>query len=196
VRHNKRGLRTRDAILRPKALQRTYPKMKRPAWGIVFFCAAAGLAGPAGAEPAAGGPSANLTIRVENVLPSGGILRLGVYDRGRYPDDNSTPIASANVAAISGETTVILRNLPPGLYAIEAFQDVNANGQMDTSWLGLPQEPFGFSRDAVPFLSKPSFDDVKFTLAAGDNVQILHLQSLIKPSPADRARDAVRDRQQ
>jgi len=112
--------------------------------GDRLFCAAAGLAGPAGAEPAAGGPSANLTIRVENVLPSGGILRLGVYDRGRYPDDNSTPIASANVAAISGETTVILRNLPPGLYAIEAFQDVNANGQMDTSWLGLPQEPFGF----------------------------------------------------
>ena len=165
-------------------------------WGIVFVCASSWLAGPTSADPATGGPVANLTIRIENVLPSGGILRLGVYDQARYPDDNSTPIAFANVTAVSGETTVVLPNIPPGIYAIEAYQDVNSNNQMDTSWLGLPQEPFGFSRDAVPFLSKPSFDDVKFTLAAGDNVQVLHLQSLTKPSPADRARDAVRDRQQ
>jgi uncharacterized protein (DUF2141 family) len=66
---------------------------------------------------------------------------------------------------------------------------------MDMSWLGLPEEPFGFSRDAIPFLGKPSFDKVKFTLVAGENVQILHLQSLTEPSPADRARDAVRARQ-
>ena len=169
--------------------------MNRPAWGIVFVCAVSWLVGPASAESVMGGPVANLTIRIENVLPSGGILRLGVYDQGSYPDDNSTPVASANVVAISGETTITLRNLPPGIYAVEAFQDVNANNKMDTSWLGLPQEPFGFSRDAVPFLGKPSFDEVKFTLVAGENEQVLHLQSLTKPSPADRARDAVRARQ-
>jgi uncharacterized protein (DUF2141 family) len=154
------------------------------------------MAGPTSADPATGGPVTNLTIRIENVLPSGGILRLGVYDQAGYPDDNSTPIAFANVTAVSGETTVVLPNIPPGIYAIEAYQDVNSNNQMDTSWLGLPLEPFGFSRDAVPFLSKPSFDQVKFTLVDGENIQILHLQSLTGPSPADRARDAVRARQQ
>ena len=170
--------------------------MRWHAWGIVFVCAFSCLAGPTSADPATGGPVANLTIRIENVLPSGGILRLGVYDQAGYPDDNSTPIASADVTAVSGETTVTLRNIPPGIYAIEVFQDVNSNNKMDTSWLGLPLEPFGFSRDAVPFLSKPSFDQVKFTLVDGENIQILHLQSLTGPSPADRARDAVRARQQ
>jgi len=171
------------------------PRMMWRARGIVFVCACSWLAGPACAAPATSGPVADLTIRIENVLPSGGILRLGVYDQARYPDDNSTPVASANVTAVSGETIVTLRNIPPGIYAIEAFQDVNANNQMDTSWLGLPLEPFGFSRDAVPFLGKPSFDQVKFALVTGENLQILHLQSLTGPSPADRARDAVRARQ-
>ena len=61
---------------------------------------------------------------------------------------------------------------PPGTYAIQTFQDVNSNDKMDTNWLGLPLEPFGFSHDAKPFLSKPSFDDVKFTVAAGENSQV------------------------
>lgn len=152
----------------------------------------AGLACTAAAQPK---PTADLTIRVENVLPSGGILRLGLYDEKLYPDDNSTPVASANVTAVAGETIVTLHGLPPGTYAIETFQDVNGNGKMDTSWIGLPLEPFGFSLDATPFLSKPSFGEVKFTLAAGENIQVIHLQNSVKSSPAAKARDSVRTRQ-
>ena len=66
---------------------------------------------------------------------------------------------------------------------------------MDTTWLGLPLEPFGFSRDAKPFLSKPSFDEVKFAVAAGENSQSLHLQNMTSNSPSDKARDALRARQ-
>jgi len=139
--------------------------------------------------------AADLTIRVENVLQAGGVLRLGLYDAALYPDDNSKPIASADVPAIGGETVITLHGVAPGVYAIEAFQDVNANNKMDTTWMGLPLEPFGFSQDAKPFLSKPSFDDVKFTLAAGANSLIIHLQNSIKDSPANKARDAIRARQ-
>ena len=91
---------------------------------------------------------------MENVLP-GGVIRLGVYDEAHYPDDSSTPIASADIPAIAGETVITLHGISPGVYAVETFQDVNANGKMDTTWIGIPLEPFGFSQDAVPFLSKP-----------------------------------------
>ncbi|MDB5734939.1 MAG: hypothetical protein JWP16_1639 [Alphaproteobacteria bacterium] len=149
---------------------------------------AAGLAG----SPAV---AATLTIRVENVAAAGGVLRLGLYDAARYPDDNSRPVASADVPAIPGETVITLHGVPPGTYAIQTFQDINANDRMDSSWLGLPLEPFGFSQDATPFLSKPSFDDVKFTVVAGENSQTLHLQTMSKDSPTNKARDAVRARQ-
>ena len=139
--------------------------------------------------------TATLTIRVENVLPAGGTLRLGLYTAALYPDDESKPVASADVPAVAPETTIVLHNIPPGVYAIQTFQDVNSNNKMDTSWLGLPLEPFGFSLDATPFLSKPSFDAVKFTLAPGDNSQTLHLQTMTKDSPTNKARDALRARQ-
>jgi uncharacterized protein (DUF2141 family) len=81
-------------------------------------------------------------------------------------------------------TMVTLKDLPPGRYAIESFQDVNGNGRMDTSWLGLPEEPFGFSRDAKPFLSRPGFGEVAFLLAAGENSQTLHLQNSSRTASA------------
>jgi len=159
--------------------------------GLIFpilICVWAGQAGAAA-------PTANLTIHIENVTEKGGIVRLGVYDEARYPDDNAKPVASADVAAVSGETVITLHGIAPGVYAIETFQDENSNNKMDTSWVGLPLEPFGFSRDATPFLSKPSFDDVKFTLAAGENSQVIHLQNSIKNTATDKARDTLRARQ-
>jgi uncharacterized protein (DUF2141 family) len=153
------------------------------------------LLGIAGTLSAAQAAAADLTIRVENVLPAGGVLRLGLYNAALYPDDDSKPIASADVPAIGGETVVTLHGIAPGIYAIEAFQDVNANNKMDTSWVGLPLEPFGFSQDAKPFLSKPAFDEVKFALAAGENIQVIHLQNSIRDSAANKARDAIRARQ-
>lgn len=169
--------------------------MTRRKFSFLLLLSVAAQAGPVCTATAQPKSTADLTIRVENVLPSGGVIRLGVYDEKLYPDDNSTPAASANVPAVAGETVITLHGLTPGTYAIETFQDVNANGKMDTSWIGLPLEPFGFSLDATPFLSKPSFVEVKFVLAAGENVQVIHLQNSIKGSPAAKARDSVRTRQ-
>ncbi|HWA69190.1 MAG TPA: DUF2141 domain-containing protein [Rhizomicrobium sp.] len=161
----------------------------------ILFALAGALFSLAGAPGLAWAQTASLTIHVLDVLPAGGILRLGLYDAARYPDDDSSPVASADVPALPGGTVITLHGIPPGTYAVQAFQDVNSNNKMDTSWLGLPLEPFGFSRDARPFLSKPSFDEVKFILAAGDNIQVIHLQNLSRNSPTNKARDAIRTRQ-
>ena|SRR5258705_10145955 len=142
---------------------------------IGWMLLAAGLVSPARAQE----PIATLVIHIEDVSPKGGILRLGLYDEARYPDDASTPVASADVKAEMGDTVITLTNIPPGVYAIQTFQDINANNKMDTSWFGLPQEPFGFSRDAEPRLSKPRFSAVKFEVVPGMNVQTLHLQNSI-----------------
>ena len=145
---------------------------------LAWLVAAVALVQPARAAEIAvqHPPAATLTIHVLNVV-EGGTLRLGVYDRASYPDDNSKPVASADVKAVAGETTIVLHDVPPGVYAIETYQDVNDNDRMDTTWLGLPLEPYGFSRDAHPFLSKPPFSKVKFDLAAGEQSQTLHLQN-------------------
>jgi uncharacterized protein (DUF2141 family) len=129
--------------------------------------------------PAHAGELGTLTIRVDTVSPAGGVLRLGLYDAGTYPDNDSTPVASADVTARTGEMVIVLRGIPPGVYAVETFQDVNANGKMDTTWLGIPEEPYGFSHDAKTFLSRPDFKAVSFHVGEGENEQTLHLQNSV-----------------
>ena len=179
--------RSKHVIVANGAAERRVTGMTRSRFWIFFAITWGALSLPAAA--------ASLTIHVGNVLPAGGILRLGLYDAARYPDDNSKPVASADVPATAPETVITLHNVPPGTYAIQTFQDVNSNDKMDTSWIGLPLEPFGFSQDAKPFLSKPGFDEVKFTIGTADATQVLHLQTMISRTPTDRAREAVRARQ-
>lgn len=142
---------------------------------VSLMVLAAGLVAPARAQ----GASGILVIHVQEVSPKGGILRLGLYDEAGYPNDDAKPIASADVPAQPGMTTVTLNNIPPGAYAIQAYQDTNSNDKMDTSWFGIPQEPFGFSRDARPRLSKPGFAAVRFNVGPGMNTQTLHLQNSV-----------------
>ena len=161
-----------------EACRHPYLGVVRTAAGIVAALLFAAMAVPAQAQTVAPPQpvTATLTIHVQNVA-EGGTVRLGLYDRAGYPDDNSKPVASADVKAVTGETVIVLHDVPPGVYAIETYQDVNDNDKMDTTWLGLPLEPYGFSRDARPVLSKPSFSKVKFALVAGEQSQTLHLQN-------------------
>jgi uncharacterized protein (DUF2141 family) len=133
------------------------------------------LGAPAVAEQGRPG-SATLIVRIRNVAPQG-IVRLGLYTEAEYPKDNAAWIASADVPAVGGETVVTLQNIPVGTYAVEVYQDLNSNGKMDRNFLGLPREPYGFSRDAHPRLSKPDFSRVKFEVGPGQNTQSLHLQN-------------------
>ena len=51
----------------------------------------------AAALTAAPASAADLIVHVGNVLPAGGVLRLGLYNEALYPDDDSKPIATADV---------------------------------------------------------------------------------------------------
>ena len=55
------------------------------------------------------------------------------------------------------------------------MQDINRNGKFDTTWIGLPEEPFGFSNNADPGLSEPSFKRTPFPVVAGGTTITIHL---------------------
>ena len=120
--------------------------------------------------------AATLTVKVENVGKIGGMLRLSLYNEALWSNDNSEPIASANVPAVSPETTVVLKDIAPGVYGVKTYQDANRNGKFDQNWLGWPLERYGFSNNARPRLSEPSFGHTKFTLSDGENAIVIHLQ--------------------
>ena len=53
-------------------------------------------------------------------------------------------------------------DIPPGTYAMAVIHDENMNGKLDTNWLGIPTEGYGFSNDAQGVVSAPSFSAASF----------------------------------
>ena len=118
-----------------------------------------------------------LTIKIENVSNKGGDVRIALYDRAGYSGHDQKPILATAVEARAPETVVTLPNVPRGVYAIKMFQDFNRSGSFVTNRLGIPEEPFGFSNDALPLLDQPSFDEAKFSLENGSTRIVVHLRA-------------------
>ena len=61
---------------------------------------------------------------------------------------------------------MVIEDLNPGNYAFRYFHDKNENDEMETNWMGLPTEGFGFSNNAKGLFGPPSFDKWVFELNA------------------------------
>lgn len=59
---------------------------------------------------------------------------------------------------------LLLKGIKPNEYAISIYHDANSNGKLDTNFLGLPKERYGFSNNPRTTFGPPSFEKCLFTL--------------------------------
>ncbi|MEO8590991.1 MAG: DUF2141 domain-containing protein [Flavobacteriales bacterium] len=117
------------------------------------------------------GAAAQGTLAVEVVLSEpakGGTLRLVLCpNASAFASEQGCILEQVHV---TGPIVVITRtDLTVGRYAIKAFHDVNDNGKLDTNWIGIPSEPYGFSNDAMGTFGPPSFEQAGFVVKTGAN---------------------------
>ena len=114
--------------------------------------------------------SGELTIKVANIKHEG-VLYAAVYDDKEVFEsdkgDNSQQrpgIVGGLVKKVTvGEAKGTIE-LEAGTYSIGFFIDKNDNEKLDTNFLGVPKEQFGFSNDAMGRFGPPSFEAASFTL--------------------------------
>jgi uncharacterized protein (DUF2141 family) len=103
--------------------------------------------------------AATLVIRADGIEP-GGVVYAGVCDRSF--DEATCPYKDREPAR-AGIVEFTLRNVKPGTYAVAVFHDLNGNGRLDRNFIGLPNEPYGFSND-VGRRGAPNFDGALITV--------------------------------
>ncbi|MFC5479923.1 DUF2141 domain-containing protein [Massilia suwonensis] len=99
--------------------------------------------------------AATVEVRVTGVTAKGKV-NVAVCDKARFLKQCAY---SASVPAQAGETTVLVKDVPPGTWAVLAYQDENGNNELDRNLIGIPSENYGFSRDARGKFGPPSFED-------------------------------------
>lgn len=139
-------------------------------FGLALITAAA-LASTASAQEAFG----DLNLTFPALKSTQGKIMIAVYDSAQGWSSGK-PFRVAMASAADAPPAAKIVALPPGTYAVRAFQDADENGKMGMNPFGLPIEPYGFSRDAQPNMGPPSFDAAAFEVKAGANAQAIHLK--------------------
>ncbi|MFI4988985.1 MAG: DUF2141 domain-containing protein [Alphaproteobacteria bacterium] len=120
------------------------------------------------AEPAAA-LAVELTITVENVRNDNGVVRLSVYaSRAEWPDKSTKDHDQVKPARPG--SMVFKFDVPPGIYAVNAYHDETNSNKFATNFFGMPLEGYGFSNDVRPKLSAPSFNSAAFELTPAGGV--------------------------
>ena len=84
-----------------------------------------------------------LTVQITNVTSEEGQIILAIYNSSENYDKR---IAFQEVKLKPEIDTVIFEtNVPDGQYLVMLVHDINNNGKLDTSFIGMPKEPVGLS---------------------------------------------------
>jgi uncharacterized protein (DUF2141 family) len=100
-----------------------------------------------------------LTIRVTGIRNTKGKIRLALFRDSTFVEGREIEIDSATLSA-----KVVFEKLPKGVYSVNLFHDENMNGKMDSNFMGMPVEGYGFSNNPGKRMGKPGFDETNFQL--------------------------------
>lgn len=126
----------------------------------------------ASSDPSAPPSAATVTVRMHGFRNADGQVLIAVF-RGEdgwpgAPDKAWKKL----VARVDGaRASVVLRDVPPGEYAISVVHDENGNNTLDKSWIGIPKEGIGMSNDARARMGPPKYRDAKFSVDASGATQ-------------------------
>jgi uncharacterized protein (DUF2141 family) len=99
-------------------------------------------------------------------------------DQAHFPNCKADPLAFRLTAPASEAGQLHFRNLAGGTYALAIVHDENANGQLDT-FVKIPREGYGFSRNAPVRFGPPKFGEASFTLTPGRNIQVIRMRYIL-----------------
>ncbi|HRW62121.1 MAG TPA: DUF2141 domain-containing protein [Bacteroidales bacterium] len=99
-----------------------------------------------------------LTIEIQNLRSGKGQILLSLLN------DSQEKVKGAYGKIENNKCTIIFENLNKGNYAFRYFHDENNNDKLDSNWMGIPKEGYGFSNNARVTFGPPSFNEWLFPL--------------------------------
>lgn len=116
--------------------------------------------------PVVNKPTATLQVEITNISNAKGEIRIGIYTPNEKFGGAVPGIAKIiEVKSVANQTATF--ELEPGKYALAVYHDLNKNKAMDKNFVGIPKEPYGFSKNFRPKFSAPAFEDCEIEVKEG-----------------------------
>lgn len=113
-----------------------------------------------------------LVLKISNIQKMQGDIKIGVFKSESSFLKENLALKNYSIKVIKNTTILTITDLPKGEYAISMFHDENSDNKMNTNFIGIPKEPYGFSNNIKPKMSAPKYKDCKFNFSDDKTLEI------------------------
>lgn len=117
-----------------------------------------------------------LTLRFEGIEKAGGTVRLAMYSSQSQFMVEEKAVLYNFKADKKGSVEATIENLPIGSHGFAVFLDENNNLKLDKNLVGVPTEPYGFSKIPPSKWRLPSWEEVKFDIGQSEKLLVVKLK--------------------
>ncbi len=116
----------------------------------------------------------NLKVLVKGIKNNKGLTRIALWQKeAGFPDEAEKAFKLAQVKIdSSGTAQTVFGQLKTGKYSVSIIHDENNNAELDSNWLGIPTEGYGFSNNAKGTMGPPDFDETLFEQTGDITIEI------------------------
>lgn len=107
----------------------------------------------------------DLTVTISDIRDAKGSLMVALVNSDAAWNNESAPVAAKSIPAVQGEVKVQFKDLAPGTYAVQVMHDENGNQKLDTNFVGIPVEGYGFSNNPN-VMRRANYDEARFEVGA------------------------------
>ncbi len=106
-----------------------------------------------------------LTVEIDQLRNNNGKLLLELNN------EDEEVIQGFSETIANNKCVIVIKDLKPGKYAFKFFHDENNDEEINTNFMGIPKEGYGFSNNAKGTFGPPSFDKMLFELSKSDTMR-------------------------
>jgi len=103
-----------------------------------------------------------IIVKVEHINSAEGSINVAIFNSEKT--FLNTPFLTKSEDAKTGEMIFEFEEVPNGEYTISIYHDMNENGELDKNLMGIPNEPYGVSKEGKSMFGPPSYKDALFTV--------------------------------
>ncbi len=106
-----------------------------------------------------------VSLEVSNIPLKDGSLFIAWYSNVEDFEKGKMTYSQKISIKTQSQSRITLDNIKAGEYAIKMFFDENGNGKIDTNFLGIPKEAYGFSNNVYPATRAATYTESKITIS-------------------------------
>ena len=108
----------------------------------------------------------SLTIEIVDLESNKGVVIVDLLDT------TEESVRDTTVKIADNKCVIVFDDVKKDQYAIRYFHDENSDEEMDTNFLGIPKEGFGFSNDAMGKFGPKDFSEWLFEVSGDTTIKM------------------------